>query len=159
MAGLSREEINYYQLLKTLEEPTVVQKCGSKGRGLFTCVDLEKDDYIIEYVGEEYLQRDSIYKSRGYKHDYFQPIKNNMILDAQMVGNNGRYANHSCTPNSSVVRVQIKQSGVYVAFIAARKKIKRAEEITMDYKWYKSTTEAINLSECLCGSPNCRGFM
>jgi len=164
LAGVSTEAINYYDDLKLLEKPTNVKSAGRRGRGLFANVNIKKYHYIVEYVGElvtpnEYNRRYLEYKNRGYKHDYFSTMKIGKIIDATMVGNNGRYANHSCDPNSEFVYEDLPGSNETVMFIAATRRIREGEEITIDYAWFKSETSVIDLNECNCGSKNCRGYI
>jgi len=164
LSGAPARSIDFYNQLKAIEKPTVVASCGIIGRGLFADVSVKKNQYIIEYVGElvddaEYNRRYDMYKDRGYKHDYFQHIKDGMHLDATMIGNKGRYANHSCNPNSTPVRVRLEGTRIYVLFLAANRRINKGEPITFDYGWFKSDTGIIDMDECKCGSSNCRGYI
>ncbi len=164
MAGASAKTVKHYEQLKLLEQPTTVVDCGIVGRGLIADNDIKKDDYIVEYVGElvnesEYLTRYNKYKKAGYRHDYFATIKAGMLLDATIVGNNARFANHSCDPNSEFMYTRLKGSRIYVLHIVATRNIRKGDQITLDYKWYHSETGEINLDECNCQAKSCRGYL
>jgi len=153
-----------YDHFKSLEHRTVVRQQGLLGRGLFAAEDIPKGKYIVEYVGElvstqEFLSRSEVYKNRSYTNDYFAHLHEDWHLDATMTGNNGRYANHSCFPNARFKVKQLNGSVHYVLFLKSKKFIKKGEPVTLDYCWYRSTTEAIDLSECRCSPKHCRGYI
>ncbi len=85
-----------------------VQKClwkkvevrntkDGKGSGLFAIEDIEKDDYVIEYVGKiEYKRRENNYvmKINGM----------NLWINGDRNGGPAQYINHSCNPNCELVQ-------------------------------------------------------
>lgn len=70
------------------------------------------------------------------------PFEGANLLDAH------NFWNHSCDPNVWLVADDV---------IAARRDIKKGEEMCFDY----STTDCVfmGLQECLCEAPNCRGIL
>ncbi len=68
-----------------------------KGSGLFAMEDIEKDDYVIEYVGKiEYKRREN---------NYMMKINGmNLWIDGDRNGGPARYMNHSCNPNCELVQ-------------------------------------------------------
>jgi SET domain-containing protein len=63
-----------------------------KGSGLFAMEDIDKDDYVIEYVGEiEYKRREN---------NYMMKINGmNLWINRDKNGGPARYMNHSCNPS------------------------------------------------------------
>jgi hypothetical protein len=85
-----------------------VQKCiwkkvevrhtkDGKGSGLFAMEDIEKDDYVIEYVGKiEYKRREN---------NYVIMINGmNFWINGDKNGGPAQYINHSCNPNCELVQ-------------------------------------------------------
>lgn len=69
------------------------------------------------------------------------------------MGNNGRYLNHSCNPNSEI---QIWESrGECRVGIFSTRHINKGDEITIDYQ-FDNFSEPI---KCYCGEKNCKGFI
>lgn len=66
--------------------------------------------------------------------------------------------NHSCDPNCELVEWEVfdEESGetIYELWIHSIKDIKKGEQLTIDYSW-----PAFNAIPCLCGAPNCRGWI
>lgn len=78
----------------------------------------------------------------------------NMIIDAT-TGSIARFVNHSCTPNSSMVKWIV--SGQPRMALFADRDIMTGEELTYDYNF--DPFSAKNVQKCLCGSKNCRGVL
>jgi SET domain-containing protein len=68
-----------------------------KGSGHFAMEDIEKDDYVIEYVGKiEYKRRENI---------YFMKINGmNLWINRNKNGGPAQYINHSCDTNCELVQ-------------------------------------------------------
>lgn len=67
-----------------------------------------------------------------------------MFIDATRFGNIGRYINHSCDPNCTLLPVRV--NSVYPSLaIFARRGIEEGEEVTYDYAGLESETE---LEDC-----------
>lgn len=72
-----------------------------KGKGLFAKEAIPANRFIIEYIGEvieseEFFQRFS--QTDG--NFYFFTIGENKYIDASSLGNDARFINHSCDPNT-----------------------------------------------------------
>src|SRR5688572_29421667 len=68
-----------------------------------------------------------------------------------------RYLNHSCDPNAEIIGLEYGRPGENRAdqlLLVAVREIATGDEITIDYAW-----SAENSIRCLCGSPNCRGWV
>ncbi len=69
--------------------------------GLFALEKIDKNDMVIEYVGEIIRQsvadlREKKYEKLGIGDSYFFRIDKDNIIDATMKGNLARFINHSC---------------------------------------------------------------
>lgn len=78
-----------------------VEMTQSKGKGLFAKEIIPANTFIIEYIGEvigseEFFQKLS--KTDG--NFYFFTIGDKKYIDASILGNNARFINHSCEPNT-----------------------------------------------------------
>lgn len=72
-----------------------------------------------------------------------------IALDASINGNELRFINHSCDPNTFMRRAYQK-----VEFYS-RRPIKKGEELTCDY----GETHHDGKLSCRCGATKCRGFI
>ncbi|KAF0985038.1 hypothetical protein FDP41_000077 [Naegleria fowleri] len=132
-----------------------VKKAGEKGYGIFANERIPKGSFIIEYVGE--VLDEKIYKQRqeaydGERHYYFLSVGPNQIIDASKKGNNARFINHSCDPNSVLQKWTVGHQSRIGVF--ALRDIEKGEEITFDYAM---ECYGVSLQKCYCGSKNCRG--
>ncbi len=88
-----------------------VQKClwkklevwhtkDGKGSGLLAMEDINKDDYVIEYVGKiEYKRREN---------NYIMKINGmNLWINRDRNGGPAWYINHSCGPNCELVQLGV----------------------------------------------------
>ncbi|TIB74482.1 SET domain-containing protein [Wallemia mellicola] len=134
-------------------------KTEKKGYGLRANVDLDRDTFLIEYIGEvvtqtQFLRRMNTYSKEGIKHFYFMMLQNEEFIDATRRGNIGRFANHSCAPNCFVSKWVV---GKYVKMgIFTKRKIEKGEELTFNYNVDRYGHDA---QPCYCGEPNCVGFI
>ncbi|EPY49986.1 histone lysine methyltransferase Set1 [Schizosaccharomyces cryophilus OY26] len=126
--------------------------------GLFAMENIDKNDMVIEYVGEVIRQRiadnrEKNYVREGIGDSYLFRIDEDIIVDATKKGNIARFINHSCAPNciARIIRVEGKKKIV----IYADRDIMQGEELTYDYKF----PEEADKIPCLCGAPTCRGYL
>jgi serine/threonine protein kinase len=131
---------------------------GPKGRGLRTCQDIQRGEFIIEYVGRA-IRRAYLEKlfSR-YKNErmlYIMALDTDVYIDARTKGGKARFINHSCEPNCVVHRWKV--NGILRAAIFATKNIEAGEELSFDYKWERKRGRAP--TKCHCGTPSCRGTL
>jgi uncharacterized protein len=99
-------------------------KKSTAGLGLFTMEEIERDGFVIEYVGTILNQKEADKKAGKY---LFETNKNRFI-DGTNRKNIARYINHSCRPNCEI---DILRGRVYVF---AKRKILVGEELTYDYE-------------------------
>ena len=140
----------------------VARRSHIHGWGLFTKLDIKKDDMITEYMGEIVRQcvadkREAAYEISGEGSCYMFRLDQARIVDATMIGCMARFMNHCCQPNAyAKIIVVDTELGVdkKIAILASRD-IAAGEEITYDYKF---PVEDGSL-KCTCGAPNCIGRM
>eukprot|EP01083_Nonionella_stella_P078105 213549_1 len=112
-----------------------VQRRERKGFGLFADENIEKNEFIMEYVGE--IINENEYKRR-MKEEYKGQSRLRMmrmgqdVIDAKQKGSKARFMNHSCSPNCNVVQWTIDKE--HVLGIFAIQSIKKDEELTFDYR-------------------------
>jgi SET domain-containing protein len=111
------------------------------GLGVVTLEPIEKNGFIIEYVGPILTKEQA--DKRGGK--YLFETNKNRFIDGTDRSNTARYLNHSCKPNCEI---DIKGGHV---IILAKRGIKAGEELEYDYgKEYFD--EFISRHGCRCGA-------
>ena len=76
-------------------------------------------------------KREKYYDSRSIGCFMFR-IDDEVVVDATLVGNAGRFINHSCDPNCASRIIQVEGAKHIVIF--AERPIEAGEELTYDYK-------------------------
>src|SRR5829696_5722012 len=108
---------------KVLEGPFRVGR-SETGLGLFATGVIEKDAFIIEYIGPR-ISSEEVSRRRNTR--YLFEINSRWTIDGSPRWNTARYINHSCRPNAEALvsrgRIRIK----------ATKRIKPDDEITYNY--------------------------
>lgn len=140
------------------------------GFGLFTTKSIRKGQFICEYAGEvvgieeakKRLEENRATGRMNYVLVVLEHIGEKRIttcIDPAKFGNIGRYANHSCQPNSVLVPVRADIVVPRLCLFAIRD-IEPMEEITFNYAG-DATNSVQSLSEtpCLCGSDGCLGYL
>ncbi len=96
------------------------------GLGLFATGPIEKKTLIVEYKGPR-LDNEASGKLEARGSRYLYEVNSRWTIDGSGRKNLGRYANHSCRPNSEAHQTKGK------VFIRALRTIKPGEEITWNY--------------------------
>uniref|UniRef100_A0A0E0LVD0 SET domain-containing protein n=1 Tax=Oryza punctata TaxID=4537 RepID=A0A0E0LVD0_ORYPU len=138
------------------EPPPYTQYCGWGSRALEA---IEKDDFVIEFVGEVIddetcEERLEDMRRRGDKNFYMCKVKKDFVIDATFKGNDCRFFNHSCEPNCQLQKWQV--NGKTRLGVFASKAIEVGEPLTYDYRFEQHYGPEI---ECFCGAQNCQGNM
>ena len=96
-----------------------VKKTNKKGYGLFTTNNIEKNKFIIEYIGE-IIDKNECNKrlQNDYKNDINFYIMNigKYYIDPTKKGNDARFINHSCNPNCIAKMITVNNQdciGIY----------------------------------------------
>lgn len=106
-----------------------VQMTSWKGWGLFAKEEIPVDRFIIEYMGEvidavEFEQRFTRATANKDDNYYFLFLGNNLYIDAKSFGNEARFINHSCDPNTATQKWMVYSNGqeqIRIGFFALRK--------------------------------------
>ncbi|KAK6089679.1 hypothetical protein P3W45_001321 [Vairimorpha bombi] len=134
---------------KSVPKKTYVYPSTVAGYGCFAGESIKQGEFVIEYVGEiidkdEGQRRSNFYDAKkvSYLFDYSFENKTGFI-DANYIGNNSRFINHSKCPNiySKIVEVdKIRR----ICFFALRD-IKIGEELFFDYNYKNEIKEMFGL--------------
>lgn len=79
------------QIQKRIWKKVKCKNAENKGRGLYAEEDIQKGDFVIEYVGEvlsNQQMEDRLDEYPDAEHFYFITLGPNMIIDASRKGNN-----------------------------------------------------------------------
>ncbi|XP_073978076.1 histone-lysine N-methyltransferase ash1 isoform X3 [Rhodnius prolixus] len=130
-----------------------------KGWGVKTRQKIEKDKFILEYVGEVVSDRE--FKSRMQSryqndtHHYCLNLDGGLVIDGHRMGGDGRFVNHSCEPNCEMQKWCV--NGLFRMALFALRDIEAEEELTYDYNF--SLFNPTEGQQCKCGSSKCRGVI
>ncbi|KAI1727317.1 SET domain-containing protein [Ditylenchus destructor] len=145
--------------------PIVLFRTADRGWSVRTAVKIEKNTFVMEYVGEVLTSEQADKRALTYQFQVKATGKSAFVVDATRFGNEARFVNHSCSPNMIVEPVDADSCDdryYRFAFFASRN-IKKGEEITFNYfvtitdATYKKITKKRNV-KCLCKAKNCRGY-
>uniref|UniRef100_A0A0K0G138 Probable histone-lysine N-methyltransferase lin-59 (inferred by orthology to a C. elegans protein) n=1 Tax=Strongyloides venezuelensis TaxID=75913 RepID=A0A0K0G138_STRVS len=127
-------------------------KTENKGFGLRTHVDIEENEYVLEFTGE--IITTNNYKERKVQ-GYGLQLQPGFVIDGGGKGSLARFLNHSCDPNCKIEKWNV--NGSYRFAIFSIKKILIGEELTIDYSdyWIKRKEDTI----CRCESKKCKGII
>jgi uncharacterized protein len=122
-------------------------------RGVFATRFIKEGTSIMEIIGEridgeETIKREIENLKKGSTYIFI--VNDEYSIDGEHHGNESRYINHSCDPNSEVMGDDDK------IFIVALRDILPNEEITIDYAFPQD--EDI-ITQCYCKSAKCRGVI
>jgi uncharacterized protein len=141
--------------------PVVVRRSRIQGRGVYASRDIREGERIIEYTGllitneEADAQCDD--ESMRRHHTFLFGVDDELTVDGAQGGNEARFINHSCEPNSESVIVRRR------VFIDAVRDIAAGDEIAYDY-WYTTDGDYTlddlrRIYPCRCAAPSCRGTL
>ena len=130
-----------------------------KGWGLFALNNIQKGDFIIQYLGEIFSLTSQIGIIRRTEYSgstctYLMKLSPKEVIDPTKKGNVARFINHSCDPNCVTQKWNV-MGEVFVG-IFAKKDIKKDEELSFDYKFDVYKTPFL---ECFCNAYNCKGYL
>lgn len=175
-----------FNQLKKRKKPVKFARSAIHNWGLYAMENINKDDMIIEYVGEEVRQqiseiRENRYLKSGIGSSYLFRIDEDTVIDATKKGGIARFINHSCMPNctAKIIRVEgskriviyalrdIAMSTLFPYYLFTRYSLLCGtytltsytdEELTYDYK-FEREIGSLDRIPCLCGTAACKGFL
>lgn len=176
-------QVKYHQMKSVpIEQRLVARRSHIHGWGLFTKIDIQCHNPIVEYMGEVIRQpigdiRERAYEVSGEGSCYMFRLDLQRIVDATKIGCMARFMNHSCQPNAyaRIILVDTDFGPEKKIVVFANRDISSGEEVTYGklfasfavtclcrflhfYLDYKFPVEDGSL-RCMCGAPNCIGRM
>jgi len=130
------------------------------GRGLYAARDIEKDTWIIQYLGEKVNKEESERranellekaKTTGGAKVYIFILNDKWDIDGDVEYNDARLMNHSCDPNVEAQTWAEKE----IWFVAV-KDIKKGDELVFNYGF---DLECWEDHPCRCGTDRCAGYI
>lgn len=147
-------------ITRSTQRMTELRPSPIHGQGVFAVRRIPKGARIIEYTGERISREeaDARYGEDGDKGGIVLLfiVDDSTLIDAGRGGNEARYINHSCEPNSQAT---IENGRI---FVEAIRHILRGEELTIDYHLdvpERDRAEWVRRYPCRCGAPTCRGTL
>ncbi|XP_055856799.1 histone-lysine N-methyltransferase ash1 isoform X2 [Episyrphus balteatus] len=131
----------------------------NKGWGVRTNLPIKKGTYILEYVGEVVTEKE--FKDRmatlyiNDTHHYCLHLDGGLVIDGHRMGSDGRFVNHSCSPNCEMQKWSV--NGLSRMALFAARNIEAGEEISYDYNF--SLFNPSEGQECRCNTLQCRGVI
>lgn len=119
------------------------------GKGLFVQSEIVEKKKIGEFAGELISIREARRRAKNFKRIAIVELNNGKAIDGTKEGNEFKFINHSCSPNTFMRRFRN-----IVEFYALRDIIP-GEELTCDY----GNSHHDGTRSCTCGSPKCRKFI
>jgi uncharacterized protein len=146
---------------RSKSRPYTVRNSPIHGRGVFATRTIRKGAHIVEYRGQRITAEEADERPdsdpRNPYHTFFFELDDGRLIDAGVRGNAARWINHSCDPNCEPF--EDDRGRVY---IAARRTIRRGEELAYDYRLNvdgRLTAKLKAAYACRCGARRCRGTM
>ena len=130
------------------------------GRGLYARNLIEKDTWIVQYVGEKVDKVESDRRSTELLHKakvdggarvFMFILNDEWDVDGNTESNEARLVNHSCDPNTEAQIWDDKE----IWFVALRD-IQPGEELFYNYGFEVDTWEE---HPCSCGAERCVGYI
>src|SRR3984957_9332283 len=92
----------------TPSAPIVVRRSRIQGRGVFATRPIAEGERIVEYIGDR-LSHDEADEAcpddeaTERHHTFLFAVDDDLVIDGSRNGNDARFINHSCAPNTEVV--------------------------------------------------------
>jgi SET domain-containing protein len=141
------------------ERPFVIRESPIHGRGAFATRYIPPGVRLIEYAGARLTPAEAEARYPeipGQPYTLLFAIDDDLVIDANVDGNDAKWINHSCAPNCDVI---VEDERLWIESIDH---IVAGEELTYDYAFElkeRHTPEAKRRYPCRCGAERCRGTM
>jgi SET domain-containing protein len=119
------------------------------GTGGYARTNIARGTRLIEYVGTKITKAESEVQCEG-DNVYIFTLDDEHDLDGNVEWNPARFVNHSCAPNCEAEWDEDR------LWIVAFRDIQPGEELTFNYGY---DLEDYREHPCLCGTPECVGFI
>jgi hypothetical protein len=126
--------------------PAVDVRPSVVGQGVFATRAFEPGELVGMVTGE--LIDNEVFEGSDYAMD----MGETHVLEPVAPF---RFLNHSCQPNCELWVLEHDDGGPMELSLEALTSIQAGDELTIDYAW-EAEDETL---QCLCGSPNCRGWI
>jgi hypothetical protein len=125
------------------------KKRVEKGFGLFADEDIQKGEYVIEYIGK--------IVNKDPENEYRMKFKDfHLWVDGSKKHALAKRINHSCDPNCANHMWAIKEMPRLCFF--ANRNIVKGQELTFSYGWTLPKKDLKRKGTvCLCGAKSCSG--
>ncbi|PIN22606.1 histone H3 (Lys9) methyltransferase SUV39H1/Clr4, required for transcriptional silencing [Handroanthus impetiginosus] len=171
-------EIPFIENGSIIRAKPLVHECGPSRKCLPSCMNrvsqhgprhqsrscISSGSFICEYVRE--LLREKEAEQRIGNDEYlFDICDDGFVTDAAMIGNIGRFINHSCSPNLYAQEFLYDHDDKRMPHIMffPTKNIPPLQELTYDYNYKMGQICDVNgnikTKDCHCGSRKCTGRM
>lgn len=127
--------------LKLFQENPKSKFCGFSKHGLVANQAIQKDRFIIEFVG--HVSHKDQYKQDPINQYRVHPVPKSSVLfhptlplvvDGRLVGNDARFMRRSCAPNCKVATVVVNNTDI-IFVVFATEPIKPGTELTLAWEW------------------------
>ena len=155
------------------EIPLVLFRTIHKGWALAVGKDMKAGELVTEYAGVIFedvkIARttdntyifDMDYMRAKLENKYGSKLKKSSryyLIDSKQIGNESRFANHSCDPNMHIVVSYgvYKSPTIHKVFYFMKNSVQMGTELTVKY-FHNTVQNTINdyTVRCKCGSSNC----
>ncbi|KAH9323189.1 hypothetical protein KI387_017828, partial [Taxus chinensis] len=177
--GDIRKQTFFQGLLKAMQSRQSAEKYVAYRKGLGVVCNkeggFEKDDFVVEFLGEVYpawrwyekqdgirsfQKKDKDPAPEFYNIALERPKSDGagydlVVVDAMHKANYASRICHSCRPNCEAKVTAV--DGQYQIGLYTVRPIQYGEEITFDYNSLTESKEEYEASVCLCGTSCCRG--
>lgn len=123
-----------------------------KGYGVKTKEEIRKGEFILEYVGE--VVSEAVFKERMHTiyindtHHYCLHLDGGLVIDGHRAGGEGRFVNHSCSPNCEMQKWSV--NGLSRMALFAHRDIHPGEELSYDYNFSLFNPSEGQVSNFIC---------
>ncbi|CEF62697.1 SET domain and Post-SET domain-containing protein [Strongyloides ratti] len=152
--------------------PLIIFKTVKKGWALGAGRNMKAGEVVTEYTGIVFnhlqikkgsdatytFELDYIRKELEIEYDtIFKEKDGYYVIDSKQIGNESRFACHSCDPNMDVVASYgvYKSPTIHKLFYCMKKDVLIGTELTINYFYNLVENKDKNMLKCECGSKNC----